>query len=72
MTNNSIEMEIVRLVREIAKDEIKIVGLRDAAINTTTERFKERYTEQANRYEESLNRKFKLLSILKGDEIEGV
>ena len=63
--NNSIEMQIVRLVEEIAKDEKKIVELRNEATETFVDSWRDKYNEQANQVEESLNRKMKLLLILK-------
>ena len=63
---SGIEEQVVRLVKEIAEDERMVVELRTKAADYwTMSHDKQTYTEQANRIEESLNRKMKLLLILK-------
>lgn len=52
--NNSIEMEILRLVKEIARDEMKVMSALDYNL-----------PEQAQTYKDSIERKIKLLEILK-------
>lgn len=60
-----LEMQVVRLVEEIANDEKKIVELRREASDTIVDFRKTRYLEQADQVETSLNRKMNLLMILK-------
>jgi hypothetical protein len=64
--NNSVEMEIVRLVKEIAEDEKKLVAAQAQADSYSSGGLKQKYTKESERYKESLERKMNLLRILKG------
>lgn len=54
METNNIEMEIVRLVKEIASDEKEIIRAEQLEL-----------TFKAKRYRDSIERKLRLLEILK-------
>lgn len=61
----SIENEIVKLVREIGKLEKKIEDAKHNEATFKTPTFKSQYAAEAKMLEESLERKMRLLMILK-------
>lgn len=65
MANNTVEAEIVRLVQEIAKDEKNVRFHREESMLRYSEQSRAKEAETAKMYEESLERKMRLLEILK-------
>jgi hypothetical protein len=63
--NESIEMEIVRLIKEISEDERKLVSAETQESCFSTESGKRKYTMEAKRYRDSIERKMNLLKLLK-------
>ena len=65
--NNKLEAEIVRLVYEISEDEKEIMRATKASQDSfSSDSFKQKYQSKAAMYTDSLNRKMRLLELLKG------
>ncbi len=62
--NDTLTLEIVRLVREIANDEKEIRFAQDAAATTFSDSAKTKYADKIKMYKESLERKYELLRLL--------
>jgi enoyl reductase-like protein len=66
MINNSIEMQILRLIDEISEDEDKIRFHKNESIERLSDEIKNKQRQLVEMYSESLQRKMNLLQILKG------
>jgi L-arabinose isomerase len=63
--NNSIEAEIARLVREISEEEVKVRYHKKESIVRFSDSTKKEEAQTAKMYEDSIERKIRLLEILK-------
>jgi hypothetical protein len=62
----SIEQEMIRIIREIGEDELKIRVAEKKAAETYVDSYKIKYSAEAKSITRSLERKLLLLELIKG------